>query len=152
MDGKTQTGDCRVELEIPYFVDDEFFGSEMDKLSFFRTIERADDEEDLKFIRESFMENNSRIPENLDNIFNMVRLRIFLRKYGIVQVKKTGDFYLMEFGEKNTIENVRNFLEYDTEGYSVLSSLQKIRLSAKHWKSDRGFMEYWVEKMCPKTQ
>jgi transcription-repair coupling factor (superfamily II helicase) len=47
---------CQIELSISYYISEDFFSSEADKLHFFRNIESIETLEDLDFAHRTFVD------------------------------------------------------------------------------------------------
>ena len=52
--GKKKDEKCKIELDLSYAIDDEYFDSELDKLSFFRDIDSIETLEDLDYAESTF--------------------------------------------------------------------------------------------------
>ena len=78
---KPEKNDCKIELDISYFIDNDFFDSELDKIRFFRNIESIDSLEDLEYTHKTFEEANEKLPESFENLFLLLRSRIIFRKF-----------------------------------------------------------------------
>lgn len=133
--------DCKIELDISYFIEDSFFDSELDKIRFFRNIESIDTLEDLEYTRQTFEEANETLPESFENLFLLLRARIVFRKFGVISLKKIGSSYVFELDPATEVPMVRRFLELDTTGDFVLVSVHKIKVNVKEFKGDRDFLE-----------
>ncbi len=78
---KPEKNDCKIELDISYFIDNDFFDSELDKIRFFRNIESIDSLEDLEYTHKTFEDANEKLPESFENLFLLLRSRIIFRKF-----------------------------------------------------------------------
>lgn len=132
---------CKIELDISYFIEDSFFDSELDKIRFFRNIESIDTLEDLEYTHRTFEEANEELPESFENLFLLLRARIVFRKFGVTSLGKIGSSYVFELDPATEVQTVRGFLELDTTGDFVLVSVHKIKVSVKEFKGDRDFLE-----------
>lgn len=140
--GKTlEKTDCKIELDISYFINDNFFDSELDKIRFFRNIESIDTLEDLEYTHKTFEEANEILPESFENLFLLLRARIIFRKFGVISLGKIGSSYVFELNPTVEVPMVRKFLELDTTGDFTLVSVHKIKVLVKNFKSDKNFLE-----------
>lgn len=105
--------DCKIELDISYFIEDDFFDSELDKIRFFRSIESMETLEDLEYSHRTFEEANETLPESFENLFLLLRTRIVLGQYNVQILKKVGSNYVFEFDPKTDVSVLRKFLELD---------------------------------------
>ena len=143
---KPEKNDCKIELDISYFIDNDFFDSELDKIRFFRNIEAVDTLEDLEYTHQTFKEANETLPETFENLFLLLRARIVFRKFGVVSLKKIGSSYVFELDPSTEVPMVRKFLELDTTGDFVLISVHKIKVDVKKFQGDRDFLEIIVSR------
>lgn len=133
--------DCKIELDISYFIDSDFFDSELDKIRFFRNIESVETLEDLDYTHRTFEEANEMLPESFENLFLLLRARVIFRKFGVVSLKKIGSSYVFELDPATEVPMVRKFLELDATGDFVLVSVHKIKVNVKVFRGDKDFLE-----------
>jgi transcription-repair coupling factor (superfamily II helicase) len=76
-----QTKDCKIELDLSYYISDDFFSSEVDKIAFFRNLESIENEEDLDYTYDTFKQGNDNLPEAVENLFLVLKTRLRMRKY-----------------------------------------------------------------------
>ncbi|MDD5197901.1 MAG: CarD family transcriptional regulator [Candidatus Gracilibacteria bacterium] len=136
-----EKNDCKIELDISYFIDSDFFDSELDKIRFFRNIESVETLEDLEYTHKTFEEANEKLPESFENLFLLLRARIVFRKLKILSLKKTGSSYVFELDSSTEVPMVRKFLELDTTGDFVLINIHKIKVPTHVFKGDKDFLE-----------
>jgi transcription-repair coupling factor (superfamily II helicase) len=125
--------DCKIELDISYFIDADFFDSELDKIRFFRNIESVETLEDLEYTHKTFEEANEKLPDSFENLFLLLRARIIFRKFGVTSLKKIGSSYVFELDSTVEVLMVRKFLELDTTGDFILVSVHKIKVDVKRF-------------------
>ena len=139
--GKSKRENTKIELDLSYVLPDDFFDSDIDKLSFFREIEAIETLEDLDRIEETFLTNNS---DNspLSNLFLMMRASIILSQYGVEKLSKVGLNYHFDFHEGTTPHTLRAFLErFDKNTEMIIVNVRKIRVETKYWKSATEFLK-----------
>lgn len=123
--------DCKIELDLSYFIPDDFFDSEQDKLRFFRNIESIDTQDDLEYAYKSFEDANTSLPESFENLFLLLKVRIVFKKFKIISLKKIGSSYVFEFDPGANVPLIRKFLDFDTTGDFVLVTVHKIKVDQK---------------------
>lgn len=126
--------DCKIELDLSYFIADDFFDSEQDKIRFFRNIESIETHDELEYAYKSFEEANENLPESFENLFLLLRARIVFKKYKILSLKKIGSSYVFEFDPTANVPLIRKFLDFDTTGDFVLVTVHKIKVDIKAFK------------------
>lgn len=133
--------DCKIELNISYFIDNDFFDSELDKIRFFRNIESIETLEDLEYTHKTFEEANETLPKSFEHLFLLLRARVIFGKFGVVSLKKIGSSYVFEFDSTVEVPIVRKFLELDTTGDFILINIHKIKVDIKNFRGDKDFLE-----------
>lgn len=133
--------DCKIELDISYFIEDDFFDSPLDKIRFFRNIESIDTLEDLEYSHQTFAEANETLPESFENLFLLLKTRIILRQYGVTSLKKVGESYVFEIDPTTEVATVRRFLDLDRGGDFTLITVHKIKVPIKKFRGDKDFLE-----------
>lgn len=135
--------DCKIELEVSYYIEDGFFDSDMDKLAFFRSVEQIDTLEDLAFAKESFSTEDRPASEAFENVFLALRAKILLAKYGVSSVKRVMKDYKIEFHPTAEIAHIREFLDvYDPRQDAVLETAHRIRFAGHRFGRDVDFLRY----------
>ncbi|MDF1682601.1 MAG: hypothetical protein P1U46_02490 [Patescibacteria group bacterium] len=77
-----------IDLDIESYIPDDFFSSELDKINFYREIESIRSLEDLSSLISDFNEINEKIPKSVNNLFDLIKLKIISFKYNILKIKK----------------------------------------------------------------
>ena len=80
--------DCKIELDLSYFISDDFFDSEQDKIRFFRNVESIETPDDLEYAYKSFEEATEVLPESFENLFLLLNARIIFNKSKFLPLKK----------------------------------------------------------------
>jgi transcription-repair coupling factor (superfamily II helicase) len=80
----------QIDLMISASIPDSYFLSETDKLNFYREIELIESREDLEYLKNSFLENNTQddIPLETQNLFLLLETQILAKKYKITHIKR----------------------------------------------------------------
>jgi len=86
----TNTGinNISIELNIPAYIDEKYFSSELDKINFYREIESLNNLKDLENIISDFKEINPDLPNTTINFFNLLKLKIKSSKHKIISIRK----------------------------------------------------------------
>lgn len=95
--GKKTDDRCKIELELSYVIEDDFFDSELDKVSFFRDIDSIETLPDLDYAEATF--GGREMPESMGNLFLSLRSSIILTGYSVKKVSKIGNNYHFDFHE-----------------------------------------------------
>ena len=139
--GKKKDVRCKIELDLSYAIDDEFFDSELDKLSFFRDIDSIETLPDLEYAESTFRVES--IPESMTNLFLSLRSSIILTGYSVKKVSKIGNNYHFDFHEGTRPDDLRRFMDrFDKGGDMIIVSITKIRIEIGLWKGVREFLEF----------
>ena len=137
--------ECKIELDISYYISDDFFSSEVDKIAFFRNLESMENEQDLDFTYNTFKEGNDILPEAVENLFLILKARLRLQNFGIISLKKTMGNYIFEFDKTVNIEKLLKFLELDKNGDFVIVTTHKIRVRSHHWLGHKDFLQQLLD-------
>lgn len=153
---KARKKPVKIELELSYTLDDELFGSELDKLNFFREIESVENLEELEEIEQEIEVASRKLLDNSDSennlvtsnshlathhIFLLLRARIIFSEYELESLKKVGQNYIFDFYEGTRVELIRGFLDrFDAKNRMTLLSVRKIRTETRYWKSAAEFL------------
>ncbi|EKE27620.1 MAG: hypothetical protein ACD_3C00186G0002, partial [uncultured bacterium (gcode 4)] len=138
---------CQIELNISYYISEDFFSSEADKLHFFRNIESIETLEDLDFAYKTFMEWNDKLPQEFENLFSLLKSRIMLSAYWVNSLKKVWQSYIFEFDKNTSVEKIREFLDvFDKWKDFALITVHKIKAETKLFKSDLDFLKTILKK------
>ncbi|EKD66417.1 MAG: hypothetical protein ACD_49C00044G0019 [uncultured bacterium (gcode 4)] len=136
---------CQIELGISYYISEDFFSSESDKLHFFRNIESIETISDLEFAHKTFIEWNDEVPEEFENLFLILKTRIILSQFWVISLKKAWTNYTFEFNKSTPADKVKEFLErFDDDRNFVLITIHKIKAETKHFKNDLEFLRSLV--------
>ena len=134
-----------IELNISAQIPDDFFSSSLDKINFYREIELVNYLEDLKEIIKDFKELNPIFPEETNNLFLLLKLRLKAWKYWITNIKKMWINYQVEFLKTEKDEEIKilkKFLDLDKKiNFSVFTT-NILRSSTKKYSSDLAFLNY----------
>jgi transcription-repair coupling factor (superfamily II helicase) len=123
----------KVELDLPYTINDEAFLSEQDKLQFYRDIENIETLEELDEIQ-------SEMPWAA-NLFLLLKTRIILSEYDVIRLSRSGINYVFDFTDTWDATRIRAFLDrFDKKSRMVLLSIKKIRVETRYWKSIEDFL------------
>lgn len=141
---------CQIELAISYYISEDFFSSESDKLHFFRNIESIETISDLEFAYKTFIEWNDEVPEEFENLFLILKTRIILSQYWVISLKKVGTNYTFEFDKNTSADKIKEFLErFDGNRNFVLLTIHKIKVETKHFKNDLDFLNSLCHSRTP---
>jgi transcription-repair coupling factor (superfamily II helicase) len=64
-----------IDLNISAYIPDEFFGSSLDKMNFYRELESVENSEDLGAVIQEFKQINSEFPATTQNLFDLLSLK-----------------------------------------------------------------------------
>jgi len=71
----------------------------------------------------------------------ILKTRIKLAEYGVINLKKVLNNYVFEFDKNTTVEKIREFLDLDKDKNFVIITIHKIKVETKFWKNDKEFLE-----------
>jgi len=130
-----------IELNIDAFLDDIYFDSDIDKLNFYKEIESFEEIEDINNVYNEFSQEN-KINSSAKNFFRILKLRLKLWEYFVLNVKKVWINYELNFKKDISIDDLKKFLDKDSKVIFSVVSIDKIRTNTKNFKDDFSFFEY----------
>jgi len=144
---KKETGlnfSTKIDLQINFAIPDTYFDSDLDKINFYREIESVDKLEDLAELVEDFKQENnvSEFPEEMENFFNLLKLKIFASQNKIEHIKKVWINYQLDFHSSTSLEDLRKFLDLDKEVKFAVITPQRLRAKTKDFRNIEDFMKY----------
>lgn len=141
---KKQAPECKIDLGISYFVPDEFFHSNIDKIHFYRHLETIDTKDELDELYTSTTMEKQDTPIELENLFLLSQARIVFRNWGIKHVKKSLGNYVFLFSEESSQEQIRAFLHADIHTHVALASMQRASVKTTNFDSPIHMLEYFI--------
>ncbi len=134
--------ECRIDLSVSYHIDDRFFASEMDKIHFFREVERIDREDELNRVYGEFLRDcDDVVPDEFETLFLLLRVRIQLARYGIIAVRRIMGHYVLDFASDAPLDYVRAFLDRDRDSLCFLTTPRQVRFEASYFNTDLVFLK-----------
>jgi len=100
----------------------------------------------LNFAYKTFLEANDFVPEELENLFLVLKAKLALKRYKVANIRKVLKNYFIEFDkEEMKIELLKEFLEvFDKKKDFVIITPFKISVETKLFKSDKEFLKIFV--------
>ncbi len=137
----------KIDLQLDIWIPDQYFDSELDKINFYREIESLTHEEDLQNLIEDFsLENNLKeLPEQMQNFFTLLTVKLKAQHYNIIHIKKVGVNYQLDFEKNTNLEELKRFLDLDLQVKFVVASLTRLRSSAKNFTNAEFFLQYLLK-------
>jgi len=134
-----------IDLNISAFIPDYFFSSELDKINFYREIESLETLEDLENIISDFKEINKDIPNETNNFFSLLELKLLSSQYKIKHIKKVWINYQIDFDTEITLDKLKVFLKLDTDVKLEVTTIHRLRSKVKNYGSDYDFIKYTLD-------
>lgn len=92
-----------VELRMPSLLPDDFIPDVNTRLSFYKRIASAKNEQDLEEIKVELIDRFGRLPDAVRNLLDIARLRQQAQKLGIRKLESNEKGGVIEFNEKNNV-------------------------------------------------
>ena len=134
----------KIDLNINALIPDNYFDSDLDKINFYREIETINSLEDLNELINDFKQENNvlEFPEEMQNFFNLLKVKLYSEKYLIENIKKVWINYQLDFNKSINLDKLRKFLQLDKEVKFVVITPQRLRCSVKDFTNPEKFLEY----------
>lgn len=134
-----------IELPIGAYIHDNYFNSDLDKLNFYREIEKLDTLTDLNALISDFIDINDEPSQETKNFFDLLKIQLLAREYKIKKIKKQGIHYQIEFYDGISLEELKKFLIKDTQTFCIVISGTILRSPVKNYTSLRIFLDYLLD-------
>ncbi len=131
-----------IDLNIESYIPSDYFWSELDKINFYREIESIRTIEDLNNIISDFSSINSSLPNETNNFFDLLRLKILSSQYKIKSIKRVWINYQIDFSDKLDMAELKKFLDLDKDVNFVVVNINRLRSPIKNFAHDEKFVEY----------
>ena len=107
-------------------------------------IESVDNIEDLEELINDFKQENNvlEFPEEMQNFFNLLKVKIKAWEYLIENIKKIWINYQLDFAKNINLDKLRKFLQLDKEVKFSVITPQRLRAKAKDFKNPENFIKY----------
>jgi len=142
---KTKRTNPIIDLNIPAYIDDSYFWSELDKINFYREIESLDSMTDLENIISDFKDINRNTPVATNNFFNLLKLKLKAWAFMVTSIKKNWINYQIDFKDELSIEKLKEFLVLDKEVKFSVVDVHRLRSNKKNFENEEKFLEYVLE-------
>lgn len=134
----------KIELDLPFILQDDYFISELDKLNFYREVENIETFEELESLKNEFLYKD----ENIENLFLLLQARLLFWGFQIEKIMKIGNFYNFDFKKWHPIWELKKFLDmFDEEKRIIIVSPEKVRIEAKNFKNAKEFLQFFIKKV-----
>ena len=139
--------DTKIDINISANIDDSFFLNETDKLNFYRELDMIENFSDLEYLKNSLLkdEKNTSIPEETENLFTLLELKILSSNFKLQNIRKVGLNYQVDFHELADIEILKSFLKQDSEFLFSVVNGSRLRTPVKGFANEKLFLEYLVQ-------
>ncbi|MGE4443767.1 MAG: DEAD/DEAH box helicase [Candidatus Altimarinota bacterium] len=141
-----------IDLNIPAYLQDDFFDSDLDKLNFYREIESISSGEELEHLIQDFKEFSGELSKENKNLFQLLEVKIIASNYKIKSIRRTGVSYEISFQENISIEELKNFLDMDREVKFIVNGLTSLKCPCNKFRDDEEFLQYLYKIMIENKQ
>ena len=86
----------------------QFVFNEVERLSFYTKINKAEEEEELKEIKEELLDRFGKIPDETNSFIDLAVIKLFYKKTSISSITINKDSVVFELGGKKTTEKIIN--------------------------------------------
>jgi len=87
LDDHPPTKDTVVEPEFDAFIPDEYVGNDTERLALYRRLYRLTTDEQLQEVQEELRDRFGVLPEEVENLFGAIRIRLFASKHRLKKVR-----------------------------------------------------------------
>ena len=132
----------KIDLQSNIGIPDSYFDSDLDKINFYREIESINNLDDLLGLIEDFKQENNvqTFPEEMQNFFDLLQIKIYSNKFNIEHIKKVWINYQIDFHSTTTIKKLKEFLILDKEVKFFVITTQRLRCKVKDFTNTEKFL------------
>ena len=145
--GVVSKPECRIDIGMSYYIDDDFFDSDMDKLHFFRQMESIETLEEIEYAYTQITQEHEEVPDQVEMFFWLLAAKVFFQKYGVLEVKKSLGNYVFTFDAQVQKDQIKAFLDMDMQRHVVLVSMTKAQVPARVFQSPEKMLQYFMGKV-----
>ncbi|MEK7673172.1 MAG: transcription-repair coupling factor [Patescibacteria group bacterium] len=144
LEGEDEIVDVSIELPLQAYIPDAYISVSKDKINAYQKLSSADGEEYLKEIRQDLIEDYGKLPEEVENLFKIIELKMAAKKAGIVNVKSEmvpmsdDKEIVLQMSGRVKPANIINMLEHNGK-WQIIGSRLKIKMK------DLGFV--WPDEL-----
>ncbi len=134
MDGEEEVLDVSIELPVHAYIPDSYIPESKDKISTYQRLSFADTEEYIEEIRKDLVGDYGRIPQEVENLFKIIGLKILAKKAGIVNIKSepvpmsNRKEIVLHMSKHVKPANIVNLLEYN-QNWRIVGTRLRIDVS-----------------------
>lgn len=96
-----------INLGISAFIPDQYMPDEHLRLLHYKRISMAASDAEIEEIREELMDSHGKTPEELENLFDVIRIRNYLQALKIRKLAYNGKEFIMQFSPSTPVEPKR---------------------------------------------
>lgn len=143
LEGEDEIIDVSIELPIQAYIPDAYIPISKDKINAYQRLSGADAPDYLDEIRKDLIEDYGRLPEEVDNLFKLIELKILAKRGGIVNVKaemipmSDDREIVLHMSGRVKPANIINMLEHNAR-WQIVGSRLKINMKdlGKDWMKE----------------
>jgi transcription-repair coupling factor len=119
LEGEEETWNVSIELPIPGYIPDNYISNSKDKINAYQRLSAVDTDEYLKEIKDDFVENYGKLPQEVQNLFKIIELKMAAKRAGLVNLKaetvpmSKDKEIVLHMSKKVKPANIINMLEYN---------------------------------------
>ncbi len=148
-----------VELRMPSLLPDDFIPDVNTRLSFYKRIASAKNEQDLEEIKVELIDRFGRLPDAARNLLDIARLRQQAQKLGIRKLESNEKGGVIEFNEKNNVNPVwligllqKQPQHFRLDGPTRLKFMQDLKSVKRGWTGFASLYANWKRTPSPDWQ
>ncbi len=120
-EGEEEIKDVSIELPVQAYIPDHYVPESRDKIGVYQRLSSADTKEYLGEIRQDILEDYGKIPDEVENLFEIIDLKILAKKAGLINIKSEAvpmsddKEIVLHMSGRVKPANIVNLLEYNSQ-------------------------------------
>ncbi|MDH5752348.1 MAG: transcription-repair coupling factor [Deltaproteobacteria bacterium] len=119
--------ECKLDLGFPYLLPEDYISGTQQRLEIYRQFADVRTEEELWDLRQTLEDRFGGVPQEVDNLLDMIRIRLVASRFGLSSVERGRDGLVTGFGRPELID-VEALMARISKGDSSLRLLPGDRL------------------------
>ncbi|MCE5194105.1 MAG: transcription-repair coupling factor [Nitrospiraceae bacterium] len=139
----------RMSLRVPAFITEEFIEDVTLRLSIYRKIASAKREEDLNSLLDEVRDRFGKLPDQVNNLFDIMRLKIAARQLRVIDMIEAGGFIKVIFSQDTKVAVNKILSLHNIYGNKIKFLEQGFQINVKNlsWAEIYSMIKKVLEKL-----
>jgi transcription-repair coupling factor (superfamily II helicase) len=131
--GKKTKGETVIETDVEALIPDIYIEHDAERLDIYRRLYRCESLENIYMIRTELKDRFGEYPEEAENLFQQIELKVIAAKMGFIKVELSGDVLALHFPPP---EETAYYENEDAPFQKIMASIHGLKSFHPHLKQD----------------